>query len=573
MTDPRKSVAVAKEAGNFGSGQTETTYEGKPVFFTLPPGAWLSHTNEYSNESIFATGSKLRETAAYGNFKGSFTLNFVLDYEHTEVLDLIMEDQKITSSVVIDGTTYYNHVWKKDNATRIPPFVIREKQLNRIAAGGPDEVIILKGCVAQSMKASRSQQTSKWDITLTGHFADMEVQLAELSMTDYTPYDSEVGPIQYSCMFMDGLTDSNYVRDVDQHSFSIDCGTSLVYNTCTPFATAYFEGQSTIQWDAQTFSNRPTEKFQLRPFSGGKDSQHLKPMAKGLAPMEKAYFVSYNLSMRDEGIDSITDAIAQSPYMIQVAFTDSTVATMEWPSGDGSKIMDVLNSVQCTSMEITIRNTHSTTNWTNKIISADGSSPNTGTGPEYTPLPYEVVTAEFRPAIITEDEDLGGDTGSPVTINMAPGGFILINNGDINRGKVYKAAVKDQAYPSSDNLIDGWIVLPYESHLDPTSGTSPTLQEFFGLTNAEVSALSAPGLTISTNWLEVSTVTTYTDEGTQVDVSDETVKYTPVTSIIGTPTTVGEYKYYIIKGHIFPGATKTLVVEDRGILRVNVTAE
>ena len=157
MTDPRKSVAIAKEAGKFGSGQTTTTFDGKPVFFTLPPGAWLSHSNEYSNESIFATGSKLRETAAYGNFKGSFTLNFVLDYEHTEVLDLIMEDHTISSNVTIDGTTYYNHVWKKDNATKIPPFVIREKQLNRIAAGGPDEVVLLKGCVAQSMKASRSQ--------------------------------------------------------------------------------------------------------------------------------------------------------------------------------------------------------------------------------------------------------------------------------------------------------------------------------------------------------------------------------------------------------------------------------
>lgn len=571
MTDPRKSVAIAKEIGTFGSGQTEDTYDGKSVFYALPPGAWLSHTNEYSNESIFATGSKLRETAAYGNFKGSFTLTFVLDYEHTEVLDLIMEDHTVSDPIVIDGENYYNHTWKKDNATRIPPFVIREKILNRIAAGGPDEVVILKGCVAQSMKASRNQQTSKWDITLSGHFADMEVQLAELSMTDYTPYDSEVGPVQYSCMFMDDVSDGNYVRDVDQHSFTIDCGTSLVYNTCTPFATAYFEGQSSIQWDAQTFSNRPTEKFQLRPFSGGKDSQHLKPMAKGLMPMEKAYFISYNLSMRDEGIESITSAIDQSPYMIKVEFTDSTVASMEWPSGDGSKMMDILNSVQCTSMEITIRNRHSDADWSNKIIGADASEGNTGVGPDYTVLPYTVVYAKLRPSVSTEDPELGGEPGEPVTIDMASGEYININSGDINRGKQLK--VGTVTTPMTETVSD-WIVLPYSTELyDPPTGAPTTLQTLFDLTAAQAAALAAPGLTLTTDWLKVSTVITDTVEGTET--TTETVqKYTPVTAIAGTPTTTGEYKYYIVKAHILPGEndSKTLVVEDRGILRINIAS-
>ena len=564
MTDPRKSVAIAKEAGNFGSGQTETTYGGKPVFFTLPPGAWLSHTNEYSNESIFATGSKLRETAAYGNFKGSFTLNFVLDYEHTEVLDLIMEDHTVSSTPThIGNTDYYEHTWKKDNATKIPPFVIREKQLNRIAAGGPDEVVILKGCVAQSMKASRSQQTSKLDITLTGHFADMEVQLAELSMTDYTLYDTDVGPVQYSCMFMDELTADNYVRDVDQHSFSIDCGTSLVYNTCTPFATAYFEGQSTIQWDAQTFSNRPTEKFQLRPFSGGKDSQHLKPLAKGLAPMEKAYFVSYSLSMRDEDLPSITDAIDQSPYFIKVAFTDSTVATMEWPSGDGSKIMDVLSSVQCTSMEITIRNKHSTASWSNKIIGANASEGKTGTGPDYTPIPYG-GTGHLSPTVSTEDPDLGGSAGSPVTISMATGQYIEVSSSDLLRGKFLRTATTNTAFPTDGNRIEDWFVVPYSTALtDVPSGGPTTLQALLGLDNTSAAALLAPGLTLTTDWEIVST----DESGT-----DTVVKYIPVTTISGTPTTAGEYKYYIIKGHILPETTKTLVVTDRGILRINVTA-
>ena len=563
MTDPRKSVAIAKEAGNFGSGQTENTYEGKPVFFTLPPGAWLSHTNEYSNESIFATGSKLRETAAYGNFKGSFTLNFVLDYEHTEVLDLIMEDHTVSSTPThIGNTDYYEHTWKKDNATRIPPFVIREKQLNRIAAGGPDEVVILKGCVAQSMKASRSQQTSKWDITLTGHFADMEVQLAELSMTDYTTYDTDVGPVQYSCMFMDGLTADNYVRDVDQHSFSIDCGTSLVYNTCTPFATAYFEGQSTIQWDAQTFSNRPTEKFQLRPFSGGKDSQHLKPLAKGLAPMAKAYFVSYSLSMRDEDLPSITDAIDQSPYFIKVIFTDSTVATMEWPSGDGSKIMDVLSSVQCTSMEITIRNKHSTANWSNKIIGANASEGKTGTGPDYTPILLN-GEGKLRPTVSTEDPDLGGSAGSPVTINMASGDYITVNSADLLRGIFLKNATVNVSI-IENNSVEGWFVVPYSIALyDVPSGGSATLQDLLGLDNTSAAALAAPGLTLITDWEEVST---------DISGTDTVVKYIPVTTITGTPTTAGEYKYYIVKGHILPGDTKTLVVTDRGILRINVAA-
>jgi len=644
MADPRKSVAIALEVGKFGSGYVKDA-SGDPVapsefggvYYTLPPGTWCSHSNEFKAESIYTTGSKLRDTAAYGPFSGSWNIHFIMDYEHTEFLDLIFDNHVIdndgaaVSNVTTDGgDPVYDHIWTKSNATFVKPFVIREKLLNRIANSANenalDEVVLLKGCIVRSVEFNRNQQGSQMEVRMSGLFADMEVQLAELSVTDYTPYDNTVGPTQYSCMFLDQENDEGYVRDVDSHSVKLDLDTSLVYNTCTPFATAFFEGQTHITWDAKTFANDPLKKFQLRPFSGGKDAMHLKPMAKGLMPMEEAYFTTYNLSMRDtEGLDTFVDAISTSPYLLRFKLEDSTVNAMSWPDGEGEKITDSLQGVETTRLILTVRNTHPTPDWTNKIN-------NNGTGAEYTPVPgLNYVSAKLRPLLNINDLDV--TSGSAMDYTMGPGEYIRISNQDINKGMIIKEGTSRSELPSADNYrkLDGWIVLPYSTELyDVPEGAPSTLQALFGLNAESAAALIADNLTINTNWeglymqmrdtryIQVSTPSTlegyigkyvkvsntgnnsndyvfvsssnmnslnitagttaaYTASPGAVEATSvNLVKSVPITTLSGTLGEPGTYKHYMIKCYLVPDTSalngKRLVIEKHGILRIDVSS-
>lgn len=580
MADPRKSVAIALEVGEFGKGYVKNA-SGDPVapdqsggiYYTLPPGTWCSHSNEYKAESIYTTGSKLRDTAAYGPFSGSWSIHFIMDYEHTEFLDLVFDSHQVSTAVsgvtTDQGESVYNHTWTKSNATFIKPFVIREKLLNRIAnsvnENALDEVVLLKGCIVRSVEFNRNQQGSQMEVRMSGLFADMEVQLAELSVTDYTPYDNTVGPTQYSCMFLDQENDEGYVRDVDSHSVKLDLDTSLVYNTCTPFATAYFEGQTHITWDAKTFANDPLKKFQLRPFSGGKDAMHLKPMAKGLMPMEEAYFTTYNLSMRDdEAVDTFVDAISTSPYLLRFELQDSTVNAMSWPDGEGEKITDSLQGVETTRLILTVRNTHSTTDWSNTIN-------NNGTGASYSTV-SPGVTAKLSPTVTSTDTDLGYTTGDALSFTMKSGAYITISSTDLSRGKIAKSSIEDVAFKNTNgyNVLDeGWITLPYSTPLySPAAGAPATLQALFGLTNEQAAALVNDDLTFTVNWKKKGVATT--DGGTTA--YESTLGYYPTTTITGTPSTPETYKHYIIKCHLVDdGSNKILIVEDRGILRIDIT--
>lgn len=574
MADPRKSVALALEKGKFGKGfvldandNEVDSASGTGVFYALPPGTWISHSNEFKAESIYATGSKLRETAAYGPFSGSWSIHFIMDYEHTEFLDLVFDNHTVSeavSGVTTDtGASVYDHIWEKDNAKFIKPFVIREKILNRIAnSANPnalDEVVLLKGCLVKDVEFNRSQQGSQMEVRMSGVFADMEVQLAQLDGTDYTPYNNTVGPSQYSCMFMDGEEEENYVRDVDSHAIKLAMDTSLVYNTCTPFATSYFEGQTHITWDAKTFMNDPLKKFQLRPFSGGKDAAHLKPMAKGLMPMEEVYFTTYNLSMRDQGYESITEPIAESPYLIKFELQDSTVNAMSWPDGEGEKMTDSLQGIETTKLILTVRNTHETTDWGNTIN-------NDGKGQEYTPV--TVSLPKLNPVVTSEDPDLGYTSGDPLEFDMGEGKYIIISASDINRGKILRTGTAGQSFTDE---LEGWFEVPFDTPLyDPPADGPATLQELFGLTSEEVDDLTADGLEFTTNWAVKEIV--YNDEGTLYN--EEVLGYYPGTIVSGTLTnTMGTYKHYMVKGHLVDrGNGKVLVVEDRGIFRLEVTS-
>lgn len=400
MTAIRKSIVFAPES-TFGSGTPDTDIISKSGndyrYCHFPPGTFISHTGARQAQSVYTTGSKRRAGAVYGSFSGSWNISFPLDYDYLEPLAMVYEtigaadnsaDPFEVFETLDDATPAYPtgshiHYFMKDNAKRIGSFVIREKILNHIAGGGEysDEVTILKGCVAKSINATRSASGSQYNIEISGTYADQETKLGSLDATDYDMSQTMDGTTQYSCMFMDGIENTDYVGDVDSHSFTMENNSNMVYNTCTPIAKAYYEGQTNVSWNAQTYANDPQKKFKLRPNSGGYDSSHMKPMGKGLKPMSYATWATYSTSCRDatESIATYVAAIQQSAQSFVVCAKNSTVKSMTWQKGDGSKMMDSLSSVECDEIRIRAVNTNTdiwlTTHFTTSPDPTAASSP------------------------------------------------------------------------------------------------------------------------------------------------------------------------------------------------------
>ena len=396
MTAIRKSVVFAPEY-EFGKGVPDMVEMGieetQPTspsytyqYCQFPPGTFISHTGARQAQSVYTTGSKRRAGAVYGSFSGSWNISFPFDYNYLEPLTMIFEMDDTADATsdafapftvlgTTSGTSYPTgstlRFFRKDNSKRVKSFVIREKILNEMAGGstGSDEITTLKGCVAKSFNVTRSASGSQMNIEISGVYSDQETELGSLSATDYDMSATMDGLAQYSCMFMDGITDNDYVGDVDTHSFSIDNNANLVYNTCTPIAKQYYEGQTNVSWNAQTYSNDPEKKFKLRPNSGGFDSTHMQPMGKGLKPMTYATWATYTASMRDSTPSGVTpsstyvQAIQKSDCSIVVCAKNSTIKSMTWQKGDGSKMMDSLSSVECDEIRLRIVN-ESTNIWT-----------------------------------------------------------------------------------------------------------------------------------------------------------------------------------------------------------------
>lgn len=399
MTAIRKSIVFAPES-LFGSGVPDTSVIPKSgndfQYYHFPPGTYISHTGARQASSVYTTGSKRRAGAVYGNFSGSWNISFPLDYGYLEPLEMMFEYVDATDNAGTGDTfqpftelgstkpaNTYLHYFKKVNNNRVKSFVIREKILNHMAGGGEysDEVTILKGCVAKSINASRSASGSQYNIEISGFYVDQETILGSLSATDYDQAATMDDTAQYSCMFMDGVADTDYVGDVDSHSFSIDNNANAVYNTCTPVAKQYYEGQTNYSWNAQTYSNDPAKKFKLRPNSGGykgDDWPVLQPLGKGLKPMTYATWATYSTSCRDlpadSQIDTFIEAIQNSDKSFVVCAKNSTVKSMTWQKGDGSKMMDSLSSVECDEIRIRVVNGQSALWATHRTTSPDPTS-------------------------------------------------------------------------------------------------------------------------------------------------------------------------------------------------------
>lgn len=379
MTEIRKSIVFKKIASDFGSSGAISEADNKEGWSVFPPGTHFSFTASRQAEGIYGTGNKFREAVSYGAFSGSWNLSFILDYNHLEPLEMIFE--KVTTSS--DSSTF---TFEKANTSRVGHYAFRIKQMNNIAGGpaGSDEVVTLYGCVAKQISISRTAQSSQATVEMNGTFANMRTQLGSLTSTDYQVYADDTEITQYSCMFVDSFANNNYVADVDSHTVSVENAVSFVYNTCKAFAAGYFEGRSTIQWNAQTYSNDPKGKFRLRVNSGGVDSTHLRPMCKGLKPMAKTIFTTYSgTTCSDDNNSSeyasdIKGAHDKSKYYMDIELTKSVVKSITYPKGESGKMSDVLSSVDCAGIKITVKRPSALGKlWSKTITSADPTSTNT----------------------------------------------------------------------------------------------------------------------------------------------------------------------------------------------------
>ena len=393
MTEIRKSIVFKKELGEFGSSTAKASAKETTGWCLFPMGTHFSFTAARQAEGIYGAGNKFREAAAYGPFSGTWNLSFILDYDRLEPFEMIFEN--VTYSK--DNKTI---TFEKNNNSRVSHYAFRVKQMNHIAGGseGSDEVTILTGCVAKQISISRSAQSSQATVEMNGSFANMETLLGKLDSTDYKSYPDDEEIAQYSCMFKGDANDSNYVADVDAHTVSVENAISYVYSTCKAFASNYFEGRTTIQWNAQTYSNDPKKKFRLLPNSGGMDSTHLSPMCKGLKPMSKVKFVSFSGTVcKDDGDannseynEKIAEAIKASNYSFDIELYNSVVKSITYSKGEGGKMSDSLSSVDCSGIKITVKRNEGEGDgkklWAETISSPDPTStPTSAPTPDPTP--------------------------------------------------------------------------------------------------------------------------------------------------------------------------------------------
>ena len=581
MTAVRKSFAIAPETGEIGSGVARDN-----IFYALPYGNFVTHSARRETESIFGTGSKKRQTATYGRFDGTWQLDYVFDYNQIYILEMIMDGHLVRKLSQTDsgGHYLYEHKFIKDNASRVKHFVGAVKILNEIAGGdeGSDECTIFKGMVAKTLTLTVTMSNSKMAISISGIYSDQETRLGVLTSTDYAQPTGKVS--QYGCMFMDALQNDKYVKDVDQYSITIDLTTGLIHNTCSPIATQYLEDRTQFSWNAQTYSNNPQKKFQLRPNSGGKDSDHMRPAAKDVGPMAKAYFVSYSESVRDNSSYSgLVEAINGSENFIEIEAVDSTVATMTWPNGNGQKLMDILSSIECSEIIITIRTHTGPPASTPELVADAQEFTKVATGEWGASIQQTVTSVEgttpggwsnqvFVPFHVTNQSETIG--GSAVSVSMAAGVNFYANPREkynIKSGMLKLIEEGDEAATLATKTIEGWMILPKSMQTSQT-GQTYTLDSLTENVLSDKGLITDTGVTVANEFVKTTTIVDPSNPSTVVEeiyVPKITFSGTTVTWPSGVTDPRITEMYYAVKGTISKkGTTYILTVEDHGIVKL-----
>ena len=364
MTGIRQSFVFALEKG-FGEGPG--TGAGAYSWLVPPPGSFFEGTPNRQTNDIYGAGDKFRQNVAYGQFSGTWSWTFMLDYNYLEPFMLAFE--VVNSKSVGDngfggynGTTFFT--FEKKNYKRVPSFCVRQKKLNQIVGGTStkDELIEYYGCVVQQISFNRSASSAQYQISMSGIYVDEAETIGTLAALDYPSGGYSPKLVEYSCVFQgDGVADGNYVANTESLSMTIGNNAAAVYNVCTPFATAYFEGKSQFQFSTTMYSWNP-EIWRLRANSGGKDNTHLKPAAKNLAPMGTITVASYDKSKRDDNLGTMTAAYNGSDNHVKFTIKDAVIKGIKRPSGDGSKIVDTVSSASCSSIKIEIKSANYSNN-------------------------------------------------------------------------------------------------------------------------------------------------------------------------------------------------------------------
>lgn len=336
----------------FGEGRGEDY-----VWVAPPPGSYFDHTNTRNTTRVQSTGSKTWDTVAYGKMEGTWNWSYLFDYNYLEPLFLAFEGHEPgpgTSSSENGG--YYTYVFDKVNNGRVRPFVVRQVILNRMAGGlrssmgGLDEILEIRGCVCTSLTISRAAGQSQFMVTLSGFYTDEEMTLGSFDKTDYRAYEGNLA--EYSCLFIDGLTDDDYVANTESLTIKVENSAEAVYNICSPFAKEYYEGLSKYSFSTTAYANDPSH-YQQRVYSGGVDNTADRPWSKGLAPIKDMYILSFNTEAAD--YSSRSEAYQASDMGMKVHIEDCVIKSLQWKSGNSEKLQDNISSAECRFISLEVR--------------------------------------------------------------------------------------------------------------------------------------------------------------------------------------------------------------------------
>lgn len=280
--------AVFKPEKEFGVEDTTADWQ------RLPSGLTVTYQPKNNLKTYYEIGNKFMRRAVAGNFSGTFTLNFKMDYQCIDILGAVFEDYNYINET---------HIFKKVNGKRIPSFTLRIKKLNRIRGGSADTTITLTGCVANSFQMAQSGSSDATsNATISGNYADEDMVKTDLDGTDWEDfYDVEDAfvPMEWTCVNI-GDTPVAYTESA---SFGVNNSASMVPGCGSRFAHQYSEGQAQISLSTSCWSVNP-EVYYQRMYSGGYRNTDTAPLSKGLKPiplmklkssLESAYSITVNL--------------------------------------------------------------------------------------------------------------------------------------------------------------------------------------------------------------------------------------------------------------------------------------
>ncbi len=346
MTGVRQSVRVGKES-SFGSGAVDS--DG---WFALPPNFFLQATPTISTTELYSEGSKFFDTVDYGQFSGSWEISFAMDYEHLGLYSMIFDTVK--ANTLADGK--YEHVFSISNNARVGSFVIQGVVLNKITSnGGKDEMFTLKGCVAKSIRLSRSSGASRMTVTMSGFYVDEETELGTFGSL-YQDYEGQL--IEFSCMFWGEAEEANYVANVESLTMGLDIGAAPNYTVCRSMPVGFHSGKCDIQLGMTTYAN-DFERYRIRVLGGGKPTTNVssntyKFMCKRKAPAPEVTIAAFTECRDNYG--AFENAIAASDNTATFKMEDVILNSFTRQKGDGSRLIDQMSSSKCRKLTMTIVN-------------------------------------------------------------------------------------------------------------------------------------------------------------------------------------------------------------------------